>query len=101
MSRIEDQAKYYRNLPLRDRNIKAVIHVEDKEDEIFWNTQLQANNPGVYHFISQSRNETGNESKGCEQCLKYRSYLNQQFFICIDSDLRLLRGTALSFKNTI
>ncbi|MDE6795360.1 MAG: DUF4435 domain-containing protein [Muribaculaceae bacterium] len=92
MSRIEDQANYYKNLHLRDRSIKAVINVEDKDDKSFWNVQLQRVQSGHYHFISQSRNEDGVEAKGCEQCLKYRSYINQQFFICIDSDLRLLRG---------
>lgn len=92
MSRIEDQANYYKNLHLRDRSIKAVIHVEDKDDEEFWNVQLQNVQSGKYQFISQSRNEKGVESKGCEQCLKYRPYLNRHFFICIDSDLRLLRG---------
>lgn len=92
MSRIEDQANYYKNLHLRDRSIQAVIHIENKDDENFWNVQLQTVLPGHYHFISQSRNEAGVESKGCEQCLKYRPYTNRQFFICIDSDLRLLRG---------
>lgn len=91
MNRIEDQANYYKNLHLRDRSIKAVVHLEDKEDETFWNTQLQNVAPGHYHFVSHSRNEKGSDTKGCEQCLRYRPYINNQFFICIDSDLRLLR----------
>lgn len=92
MNRIEDQANYYKNLHLRDRSIKAVVHVENKDDEAFWNVQLQTVLAGHYHFISQSRNENGVNANGCEQCLKYRPYVNQQFFICIDSDLRLLLG---------
>lgn len=36
MSRIEDQANYYKNLHLRDRSIQAVVHVENKDDEGFW-----------------------------------------------------------------
>ena len=39
MNRIEAQANYYKNIPLRDRRIKAVVHVEDKDDIAFWNTQ--------------------------------------------------------------
>ncbi len=92
MSRIEDQANYYKNYHLRYRNIFAVIHVEDVDDKNFWFTELQNVMPGEYHFVTQSKSEAGKDSKGCEQCLKYRPYINRQFFICIDSDLRLLRG---------
>ena len=28
MNRIEEQARYYRNIPLRNRSIKAVVHLE-------------------------------------------------------------------------
>lgn len=92
MSRIEDQANYYKNYHLRYRNIVAVIHVEDEDDKKFWLTELQNVLPGECHFVTQSKSEVGNDSKGCEQCLRYRPYANRQFFICIDSDLRLLRG---------
>lgn len=92
MSRIEDQANYYKNYHLRYRNIVAVIHVEDEDDKIFWQTELQNVNSGDYHFVTQSKSNEGKDSKGCEQCLKYRPYTNSRFFICIDSDLRLLRG---------
>lgn len=91
MSRIEDQANYYKNLHLRDRNIRAVVHVEDKDDEKFWNNQFQNVAPGNYHFVSQSKSNKGEDTTGCEQCLRYLPYINNQFFICIDSDLRLLR----------
>lgn len=91
MSRIEDQANYYKNIPLRDRSIKAVIHIEDNDDYDFWDNQLQNVLSGKYHFISQSKSNSGTDSKGCEQCLRYKSYLSKEFFICIDSDLRLLR----------
>lgn len=92
MSHVEDQANYYKNLHLRNRSIQAVVHIENKDDERFWNVQLQTIRPGHYHFVSQSRNEAGVESKGCEQCLKYLHFTNPHFFICIDSDFRLLRG---------
>ena len=91
MSRIEDQANYYKILPLRYRNIKGVVHIEDKDDKVFWNNQLQNVLPGYYNFVAHSRREKGHDTSGCEQCLRYLEYLNRQFFICIDSDLRLLR----------
>ena len=92
MSRIEDQANYYKNYHLRYRDTVAVIHVENEDDKKFWLEELKNVKTGEYHFVTQSKNEDGNDSKGCDQCLKYRSYINRHFFICIDSDLRLLRG---------
>lgn len=92
MNRIEDQANYYKNYHLRYRDIVAVIHVEDEDDKRFWMTELQNVKTGNYHFVTQSKSESGVESKGCEQCLKFRPYIDRRFFICIDSDLRLLRG---------
>ncbi|MCR4769029.1 MAG: DUF4435 domain-containing protein [Bacteroidaceae bacterium] len=92
MNRIEEQARYYQNLPLHNRNIKAVVHLEDAEDILFWNNQLQKALPATYHFITYSKNNKGNDVHGCEQCLRYRPYLTNNFFICIDSDLRQLKG---------
>jgi len=102
MNRIEEQARYYRNLPLRDRNIKAVVHLEDSEDILFWNHQLQKALPAKYLFLPYSKNDKGNDTRGCEQCLRYRHYLTKRFFICIDSDLRQLKGEdGLSATNYI
>ena len=92
MNIIEKQALYYRNIPLLNRNIKAVVHLEDAEDKLFWNNQLQKAFPATYQFIPYSKNENGNDVHGCEQCLRYRPYLTKNFFICIDSDLRQLKG---------
>lgn len=92
MNRIYQQALYYSNIPLRDRSIKAVVHLENTDDVPFWNNQLQEVHPAKYRFITYSKNEKGTDSRGCEQCLRYKPYLNKRFFICIDSDLRLLRG---------
>ena len=92
MNRIEAQANYFKNIPLMDRSIRAVAHLEDKEDIEFWENQLQNISHGNYHFITHSRSEKGKEATGCDQCLKYIPYTNSKFFICIDSDLRLLRG---------
>ena len=52
MNRIEEQARYYQNLPLHNRNIKAVVHLEDAEDILFWKNQLQKALPATYHFIT-------------------------------------------------
>lgn len=92
MTRIEEQAQYYKNLLLRDRSIKAVVHLENAEDERFWNNQLQNASPAKYFFLTYSKNNYGADSRGCEQCLRYRPYLTKHFFICIDSDLRQLKG---------
>lgn len=61
MNRIEEQARYYRNIPLRNRSIKAVVHLEDAEDMLFWNPQLQNAFPATYHFITFSKNEKDND----------------------------------------
>ena len=91
MNRIEEQAQYYKNLLLRDRSIKAVVHLENAEDERFWNHQLQNASPANYFFLTYSKNDNGTDSRGCEQCLRYKPYLTKRFFICIDSDLRQLK----------
>lgn len=86
----KQQAQYFANVPLMQRNIIASVHIEDGEDKTFWNAMLQSHHPGLYYFITHSRSPKGNETSGCEQCLKYRPYLSQRFFICIDSDMRYL-----------
>ena len=48
MNRIYQQALYYSNIPLRDRSIKAVVHLENTDDVPFWNNQLQEAHPGRY-----------------------------------------------------
>ena len=102
MSNIEDQAQYYNNLPLCDRNIKAVVHLEAKEDIPFWDYQLQNAYPSKYHYVAYSKNNNGADARGCEQCLRYKPYLTKRFFICIDSDLRLLKGEeGLTAENRI
>ena len=66
------------------------------------NSMLQSRKPGRYYFITQSRSPKGFDTKGCEQCLKYRPYLSKQFFICIDSDMRyLLQEAGLDADNYI
>ena len=85
-----EQAQYFANVPLMQSGVVASVHLEDVEDKTFWNTMLQGQKSGRYYFITQSRSPKGYDTKGCEQCLKYRPYLSKRFFICIDSDMRYL-----------
>ena len=91
MDWISKQAKLYRNLALTNR-YQAIVHLEDQDDEMFWNYQLQNVKSGRYRYLYYSKNDNGTDTRGCEQCLRFRPYLTDRFFICIDSDLRLLRG---------
>lgn len=91
MDWIRKQARLYRNLALTGR-YQAVVHLEDKEDESFWDAQLQNVSPGRYRYLYYSKSDKGTDTRGCEQCLRFKPYLTKRFFICIDSDLRLLRG---------
>ncbi len=86
----QEQARYFANVPLMQSGVVASVHLEDGDDKGFWNAMLQARHPGRYYFITHSRSPKGYDTKGCEQCLKYRSYLSKRFFICIDSDMRYL-----------
>ena len=72
---------------------RAAVHVENKDDIIFWEHILRKLSPkDKFHFISGSRNEYGNETSGVTQCLKYFKYLSPSFIICVDSDYRYLTG---------
>ena len=86
----QEQAQYFANVPLMQRDIIASVHLEDDDDKTFWDAMLQSRHTGQYKFITYSRSRKGNDTKGCEQCLKYRPYLSKRFFICIDSDMRYL-----------
>lgn len=73
---------------------RASIHLENQNDEWFWDSMLQKYSPGRYNFISYSRTPDGMSASGCTQCLLFRNYLSDKFFVCIDSDYRLLRREA-------
>lgn len=75
--------------------VDAVVHVEDKDDIQFWQRVLSRYSTRRYKFLPATINEWGHRSTGCTQCLKYRDFLSQRFFICIDSDLRYLLGEEL------
>ncbi len=72
--------------------VDSLVHVEDKDDIWFWHQILTKFRPGKYKFLPGSNNEKLKHTSGCWQCLKYREFLSQRFFICIDSDLRFLKG---------
>ena len=98
----QEQARYFANVPLMQSGVVASVHLEDADDKGFWNAMLQGRQPGHYYFITHSRSPKGYETKGCEQCLKYRPYLSKRFFICIDSDMRyLLQEPDLNASNFI
>ena len=82
---------------------RAAIHVEDKDDILFWSKIFNHFRPrDRFHFIAGSRNERGNETKGVTQCLKYLKFLGPKFFICIDSDYRyLLQEREMSIKHFV
>jgi len=90
MDQIRSQALYFKNIPIIAPKYRSVIHLEDKEDRSFWDEQLQKHRPGKYFYVLYSKSKNGLKTTGCDQCLKYRPYLDSRFFICIDSDLRYL-----------
>lgn len=89
---VRDLAESYANVCLIDRNVVASVHLEDRNDEVFWNTRLQKIKPGTYNFIYHSRvgRDSEKESSGCNQCLSFIDYFSNKFFACMDSDYRFL-----------
>lgn len=69
----------------------AAIHLENKNDEVFWSRVMRKAYPqGKFRFIASSRSHTGNDTCGCTQCLQYLDFLDEKFWIAIDSDYRYL-----------
>lgn len=69
----------------------AAIHIENKNDEIFWGKILRQALPNKkFRFITSSRSIGGNVTCGCTQCLHYKDFLDKRFWIAIDSDYRYL-----------
>ncbi len=87
MEQLELNARFYSNWHLIDPSVRAVVYLEDKSDEFFWNSLLQKWRPGSYKFMGHSKVDTA-ITGGCEECLKYRPYFTEYFFTCIDSDMR-------------
>ena len=86
----ESAAKRFK-AELRLYGATAAIHIENKNDEVFWSKVLKEAWPdGKFRFISASRSIDGNVTCGCTQCLKYRDFLDNRLWIAIDSDYRYL-----------
>ncbi|WP_288738865.1 DUF4435 domain-containing protein [uncultured Parabacteroides sp.] len=69
---------------------RATVHLEYSVDEWFWDVLLQRHYPAKYNYIYYSCNAEGKITSGCTQCLQFKDYLSELFFICIDSDYRYL-----------
>ncbi|NDP22712.1 MAG: DUF4435 domain-containing protein [Paludibacter sp.] len=95
-------ANYYAGVSIVLR-YTASVHVEDFDDAVFWEKTLNHFLPEQkFNFVYYSLSPKGNETTGCEQCLKYKDYLSDRFFICIDSDYRyLLQESDISPSNHI
>lgn len=81
--------------------VDALVHVEDEDDIWFWRQILSRYRQARYKFLPGSKSEQGRHTTGCIQCLKYKDFLTQRFFICIDSDLRYLLDEDISAKHGI
>lgn len=69
----------------------AAVHIENKNDVPFWEkVLLHAYPKGKFRFITSSRSATGNVTCGCTQCMQYHPFLDNRFWIAIDSDYRYL-----------
>lgn len=86
----KDQARDLANIPILRRDVIACVHLEDKDDMVFWDAMLQNQHRGKYHYVTHSKSLSGKDSSGSSQCLRFRPYLSRRFFIGIDSDMRYL-----------
>lgn len=69
----------------------ASVHVEDFDDAVFWEKTLNNYTTSKkFNFIYHSLTPAGTDATGVSHCLKYKDFLSNQFFICIDSDYRYL-----------
>lgn len=86
----ESAAKRFK-AELRLYGAAAAIHIENKNDEVFWGKMLKYAYPnGKFRFISASRAFSGAITSGCTQCLQYKPFLDRHLWIAIDSDYRYL-----------
>lgn len=88
---IKAQAIDFANIPILYPTYIASVHLEDSDDDLFWDALIQDVKPGKYNYIYHSRAKSGKTSSGCTQCRQYLPYISKYFFICIDSDFNLLK----------
>lgn len=86
------QAIYFANVSYQQEGVVACVHLENKDDALFWDAMLQSQHPGHYYYITQSRSPKTENASGRGQCLNYKPYLHERFFIAIDSDMHYLIG---------
>lgn len=92
----QELAQYYTASTFLHR-VDSVVMLENMHDEWFWRQVLEHCKPQKYEFIAGTQSIDGeNVTTGCGQCLKFRGFLNQRFFVCMDSDIRYLRGEDLT-----
>lgn len=76
---------------LRLYGAHVAIHLENKNDEVFWRKVLHHAAPELrVRFLSGTRSIGGNVTNGCTQCLQYLPFLDERLWIAIDSDYRYL-----------
>lgn len=76
---------------LRLYGVHVAIHLENKNDEVFWRQVLHHASPDLrVRFLSGTRSIGGNVTNGCTQCLQYLPFLDSRLWIAIDSDYRYL-----------
>lgn len=76
---------------LRLYGAHVAIHLENKNDEVFWRKVIHHANPNLkVRFLSGTRSIGGNVTNGCTQCLQFLPFLDSRLWIAIDSDYRYL-----------
>lgn len=76
---------------LRLYGAHVAIHIENKNDEIFWRKVVHHADSNLrVRFLSGTRSIGGNVTNGCTQCLQYLPFLDSRLWIAIDSDYRYL-----------
>lgn len=85
------QIAKYRKASLLTSQYRAIVHLENKNDQTFWGKLLEIACPGsLFQFIPYTRSLSGNRGEGCAQCLVFKDFLDKNFVIAIDSDLHYL-----------
>ncbi|MDR1609964.1 MAG: DUF4435 domain-containing protein [Candidatus Symbiothrix sp.] len=95
----EDDKKYYQALAVhyageaKMHDCIAMVLVESYDDSVFWDKIFKYFIPEYpFDYIYSTKTPKGDTITGCTACLKYfeSECLSKDFFICIDSDYRLL-----------
>ena len=77
----KDQARDLANIPILRRDVIACVHLEDKDDTVFWDAMLQNRCAGKYHYVTHSKSQSGKETSGSSHCLRFRPYILATCFV--------------------